>query len=286
MGQNRIATDHLVEAQTRYDEQAHASLAVAYGQDVGVLTLCYVEYALLNLGYPDKSLQAGGEAIALARRLNHPLSFCLALAFHATSMFSRNDPTAVLPFAEECIAVAGEKGIPPWLAMATAYRGWAIAQLGAVDDGIQQIREGTAAWRATGADVALAVYLGLLAESQLAGGQAMAALKTTDEALTWIDKNSERMWESVVRCCRGDIFRELEAPDNACAEYETALSVARLQEAKWWELRAAVGLAKLWRDQGKRTEARDLLAPIYDWFTEGFDSPDLNEAKVLLDSLV
>jgi predicted ATPase len=123
------------------------------------------------------------------------------------------------------------------------------------------------------------------AEQQLGNGQPHAALESTNEALSWIEKNGEHAHECYVRCCRGDIFRALREPERACNEYQAGIDVARRQQGKFWELRASAKLAGLWRDQGKRDEARDLLAPVYGWFTEGFDTLDLKEAKALLDEL-
>jgi len=285
IGNNRTALDHLVKARALYDEKTHASLAVAYGQDLGVLTLCYMDFVQLSLGYYDESLRAGSEAIALARRLGHPLSLCLALACRAFSTINYRDSAATLRLTEECISIAQEKGIAHWLAMAMIYRGWALAQTGSVEDGIKQIRQGIEAWHAMGAGVALGLFFSVLAESHIAGRQATEAIRATDQALAWIEKNSEGRWENLVRCCRGNVFRALHDPDRASAEYEKALLVARPHEAKGVELRAAIHLAKLWRDQGKGAEARDLIAPIYGWFTEGFDWRDLKDAKTLLDEL-
>ena len=182
--------------------------------------------------------------------------------------------------------IAGAQGFPQYLALGTNMRAWALAQLGSVSEGIAQGRDGIAAWHALGAAVGLSGLMALFAESQLAGVQTLAALQTTDEAVKWIDGNTEGCWECLLRCCRGDIFRALGDFEHAHGEYEIALAVTRRQEAKFWELRAATSLARIWRDQGKRTEARDLLAPIYGWFTEGFDTPVLQDAKALLDQLV
>jgi predicted ATPase len=189
-----------------------------------------------------------------------------------------------MKLADECIALAGELGFPHWIGMATAYRGWALTQLGAVDDGIEQMRQGISGWRATGADVALGAYFSALSECQLVAGKAGAALETADEALTWVEKNGEGQWETLARCCRGDAFCALNDPERGHVEYEMALSAARRQEAKWWELLAAVRLGKLWSCQGKRDDARSLLAPVYGSFTAGFELPDLRDARALLDN--
>jgi len=146
-------------------------------------------------------------------------------------------------------------------------------------------KQGVVLWNALGARVALSGILTQVAESQLVGGHAHIALQTAEEALTWIDNNTERLWESLLRSCRGKIFQVLGSSERAHEEYEAALNVARQQQSIFWELYAATGVAQLWRDQGKHAEARELLAPIYGWFTEGLDTPVLQDAKALLDQL-
>ena len=268
IGESRTALDHLLQAHAQYDEKVHASLASAYGQDLGVWTLSYLEHAYLVLGYPDKGSRAIHEAVALARRLNHPLSLCNALIFNAMSSGHRHEGALASKFSEEARNLATKHGFPQYVAITTGGR------------------QGIIARREIGMNVGLPLVLISIAEGLLAGGQARAALDSTDEALSWIEENGEHAHECNVHCCRGDIFRVLSEPDRAQDEYETAISVARQQEAKFWELRASVHLARLWRHQDKRDEARDLLAPVYGWFTEGFDTRDLKEAKILLDELV
>ena len=268
IGESRTALDHLLQAHAQYDEKVHASLASAYGQDLGVWTLSYLEHAYLVLGYPDKGSRAIHEAVALARQLNHPLSLCNALIFNAMSSGHRHEGALASKFSEEARNLATKHGFPQYVAITTGGR------------------QGIIARREIGMNVGLPLVLISIAEGLLAGGQARAALDSTDEALSWIEENGEHAHECNVHCCRGDIFRVLSEPDRAQDEYETAISVARQQEAKFWELRASVHLARLWRHQDKRDEARDLLAPVYGWFTEGFDTRDLKEAKILLDELV
>jgi class 3 adenylate cyclase/tetratricopeptide (TPR) repeat protein len=285
IGHFHAALDHLVAAQFHYDEQAHAQLALAYGQDFGVWTLSYLAQAQLFLGFVDKGLRANKEAVAVARRLNHPLSLCNALHFHALCRAVLRDPISVLRLTEEYLSIAREQGFPQYIALASQIRGWALAQIGKTEEGIELGKQGVVLWDALGARVALSAILAQFAESQLVGGHAQIALQTADEALTWIDKNTERLWESLLRCCRGKTFQALGSSERAHEEYEAALNVARQQQSIFWELYAATSLARLWRDQDKRTEARDLLAPIYGWFTEGFDTPVLQNAKELLNEL-
>ena len=263
IGENVLALSHLLQAHARYDEKAHAALTVAYGQDFGVWILVYLEFTQLSLGYPDKGFQTIQQALALARRLNYPLSVCNALMFSAMSSHLRRETATGRRFTEETRKMAYEHGFPQYIAITT---------------GIEARRE-------IGMDCGLPLAFTVQAEHQLARGQTRAALDSTDEALSWIERNGERAYESYVRSSRGDIFRALNAPERACTEYQAGIDIALRQQGKFWQLRAAAKLARLWRDQGKRDEARELLAPVYGWFTEGFDTLDLKEAKALLEEL-
>ena len=285
IGHFQTAFNHLLQAQAGYDEKAHASLASAYGQDFGVWTLSYLGQVQLSLGYPEKAARAIGEALALGRRLNQPLSLCGALTFNAMTSIHRRDPTSANEFSEELRKLADEHGFPQYQAIAALNGGWALAQLGSVNEGVELGQRANLIWHALGANVSLPLNLTAYAESQQAAGQTRAAFESTEEALSWIDKNCEHAHECYVHCCRGDLFRELHQLEQASQEYEIGITVARNQEAKFWELRVAMSMARLWRDQGKRDEARELLAPVYGWFTEGFDTRDLKEAKALLDEL-
>ena len=231
IGDNRAALNHLLQAHARYDEKAHAPLALVYGQDFGVWTLSYLEHAQLSLGYPDKGARAIEQALALARRLNHALSLCNALIFKALSSIHRRDPASARKFTEEVRKIAGEHGFPQYLALAAFDGGWALAQLGSAQEGIEEGQQGIAAWHALGAAVALPGILATLAESQLAACQARAALDTADEALSWIGKNGEHAYDSYLYCCRGDIFRMLSEPDQARRQYQAAINVARDRRA-------------------------------------------------------
>jgi predicted ATPase len=285
IGDSRPSLDHLAEAIARYDEKIDASLASEYGQDFGVWTLSYLEHAQLSLGYPERGSRAMADAVALARRLNHPLSLCNALIFCSLSGINRRDPAPILKFTEESLAIATEQGFPQYIALATFHRGWALAQLGAADEGIELGRQGIAIWQMIGSSLSLSGILATYAESQLLGGRVSAALKTTDEALTWAGSSIERVWDCPLHSCRGEIFRAMGEPDRAQQEFRVALSAARRQENRYQELFAATGLARLLGDQGERSQARDILAPAYGFFTEGFDTPALRDAKALLNQL-
>jgi len=189
--------------------------------------------------------------------------------------------------AEEAITISIEHGFPFWFAMGTCLYGWALAQQGQGAEGIEQGRQGIAAWRATGAELAQPHWLSLLAETYGHVGQVEAGLEVLDEALERVDVHGERYSEAKLHRLQGALLLVLSTDNTTEAQacFHRALDIAHRQEAKSLELRAAVSLSRLWQQQGKRAEACELLTPIYGWFTEGFDTPDLREAKALLDEL-
>ena len=166
-------------------------------------------------------------------------------------------------------------------------RGWALAMQGQWEEGIAQIQQGLVAQHATGAEIARPSFLALLAEAHAAAGQAEAGLGVLAEALALVDHTGERHWEAEVYRLKGELLLQQCVPDAPQAEacFQQALAVARRQQARSWELRTALSLSRLWQQQGKRAEVRELLTPIYSWFTEGFDTPDLQEARALLEDL-
>jgi predicted ATPase len=201
--------------------------------------------------------------------------------------------------AEAGVALATEQGYTQRTAQVTMFRGWALARQGAVETGLAQCRQALMAFRATGAAAAQSYYLGLLAEVCGQARQVAEGVQVLHEALTCVEHTGERFVEAELWRCKGGLLLQsgvwesapLESPSHhphaaeAAACFEQALAVARAQGARWWELRASMSLARLWQQQGKRTEAHKLLAPIYGWFTEGFDTADLKDAKALLDEL-
>jgi len=187
--------------------------------------------------------------------------------------------------AEQLRAVATEQGFPVWRAFATFFHGWIKVGNGDVADGLSLMRSGWTACRSTGQEGNMTPLIGLLARACEIAGQIEEAVTQLNEALQIIERTGERWFVAELNRHKGQLL--LQQGDSGAAEelYRKALSIGREQEAKMWELRAAASLARLLRDHGRRAEARDLLAPIYSWFTEGFDTPDLKEAKALLDEL-
>jgi predicted ATPase len=233
----------------------------------------------------DQALARSHEAIALAQELAHPFSQASALAWAGVLHSFRRDVRVTRERAEAAVTLSTEQGFPFRWAEGTLLRGWALALWGEVEEGIMQLRQGIAAWQATGAEIARPWWLALLAEAYGKAGQPEAGLTVLDEALALIHKTGECLWEAGVQQRKGELLLALSMERQAEACFEQALAIARRQQAKSWELRAAVSLSRLWRRQGKRTEAHRLLAPIYGWFTEGFDTADLQAAKGLLEEL-
>jgi predicted ATPase len=199
----------------------------------------------------------------------------------------RREVRAVQERAEAVISLATEQGFPHWRAQGVILRGWTLAQQGQVQAGIEQIHQGLRAFRASGAELLRPYYLALLAEAHNVIGQPEAGLTALAEALTLVDKTGERWSEPELYRLKGELLLQQASDNQHEAEtcFQHAMAIAQNQQAKSWELRASTSLARLWQQQGKRQEAHDLLAPVYHWFTEGFDTADLKDAKALLEVL-
>ena len=189
--------------------------------------------------------------------------------------------------ADELVTLADEKGAPYWKAMGISVRGWLFALTGKASEAVQTITSGMTALRATGATLYAPRHLSYLAAAHAELGQLDEASRCINDAIAAVETTKERWFEAEVHRTAGEIALKSPEPDAAKAEayFKRALAIAREQQAKSWELRAAMSMARLWRDQGRRDEARDLLAQVYGWFTEGFDTLDLKEAKALLEEL-
>jgi TOMM system kinase/cyclase fusion protein len=287
LGEFAVAREHLEQGIALYNPQQYRSHAFLYGYDSGVHGLSFGAWALWYLGYPDHALRRIHEALTLAQDLSHPFSLAFALAFAAWLHQLRREGQAAQERAEAAIALATDQGFPFWESWGTVLRGWAVAEQGQSAEGITQMRQGIAAWRATGAELQVPYYLALLVEAYGRAGQAAEGLRVLAEALTAVHKTGERQHEAELHRLKGELLLTQDVPDEPEAEscLRQAVNVARRQQAKSLELRAAKSLSRLWQQQGKRTEAHALLAPVYSWFTEGFDTADLREAKALLREL-
>ena len=209
----------------------------------------------------------------------------MSLAIDATVRALVGDSAAARERADQLIAVATEQSFPFWRAQGTIFRGWVKIQNGEVAEGISLLRSGSAAYRATRAEMLVPHFVALLARACEIAGQVEEAEALLDDALQIVEKTGERWFAAELNRHKGQLLLRQGHPEAAEELYRKALSIAREQEAKLWELRAAASLARLRRDQGHHAEARDLLAPVYGWFTEGFNTPDLKEARALLDEL-
>jgi predicted ATPase len=287
LGALPAARQHLEEGIAGYTPDQRRMLVFRMGSDSGVACRTYAAMTLWLLGYPEQALARLHEALALAHELSHPYSLAIAQVTAAYVYQFRRDVLAVHEQAEVVIAFSTEQGFPLWAAFGTSFRGWALAMQGQGEEGITQVHQGIAAYRATGAALYVPHLCTLLAEVSAHLGHPADGLQALVEAHTLVEQHEECWWEAEVYRLRGVLL--LRQPGTPQAEAEAwlqrALDVARYQEAKSLELRAAMSLSRLWQQQGKHTEAYELLAPIYGWFTEGFDTADLQEAKTLLDAL-
>src|SRR5262245_9938726 len=298
-GEFASARVHLEQGIANFDSQRHRSLIFSGGYSPGVSCLCYAAWALWHLGYPDQALKRSHEALALAQELSHPFPLAFALFFVTELHFCRREGQASQERAEELIAFSTEQEFPYWLAAGISGRSWALAEQGRIEEGIAQILQGGARFRATRAGVGRSRGLGQLAEMYRKVGRIEEGLSLLARALDVVVKHKERMYEAELYRLKGTLTlqsisslgqvegksevssSQAEAEAEAC--FLKAIEIARRQQAKSLELRAVTSLSRLWQQQGKKDEARQMLAEIYSWFTEGFDTKDLKEAKALLD---
>jgi predicted ATPase len=272
-----------------YDPQQHRSHAFVYGnQDPEVYCLAHLSETLWHLGYPDQALQRSQQALTLAQVLGHPFSLATALNYAAPLHDFRREARGTQERAEALRALAQEQGFAYRLAQAMFKLGLAAVAQGQVAEGLAQMRQGMAASRATGAELGLPHRLGRLAEAQGEAGQPAEGLAVLAEALATAERTGDRRSDAELYRLKGELLlQRARQGDGVEAEacFHQALAIARHQQAKSWELRAAMSLSRLWQRQGKRAEARQLLAEVYGWFTEGFDTAGLQEAKALLEAL-
>jgi predicted ATPase len=281
------ALAHYDQSLALYDPAEHRPLAARFGQDTRVTVLCFRALDLWLLGHPDAALAGIDQALKEAREIGQAATLMQALLFASIRHVFCGNYTTANALLNELLVLADEKGAFFWKAQGQIHQGRVLALTGEAADAVQMITFGITAWRSTGATFYMPLYLSCLARAYAELGQFDDATRTIAEAMTAVETTKERMWEAEVHRVAGEIVLRSPEPDAAKAEayFERALAVARAQQAKSCELRVAMSMARLWRDQGKRQQARDLLAPVYGWFTEGFDTLDLKEAKTLLDGL-
>jgi predicted ATPase len=276
--------DHLARGIELADSVSDTARFRAYGEHPAMVCRTYAAQTLTILGEIDRAAALAGEAVDIARRLANPHTLAWALAVAAHSRAFRRDAEMTRVRAEEAIGLAREHHLPQWLAHSTFFRGWALSEAG--ESGIAEMELGRAQWQGTGAVLHSTLHHGLLAAARLAAGDLERGRADLRAAFAHLDRFGERYFEAELHRI-GAAFRRREGAP--AVEVETALrramKVAEGQGARLWQLRAATSLVRLWRDQGKRAQARDLLTPVYGWFTEGFDTADLKDARALLDEL-
>jgi predicted ATPase len=287
LGALSAARLYLEEGIARYSPDQRRAPVFRIGQDPGVACRVYAAQTLWFLGYPDQALAHLHDALALAHELSHPFSLAWARCYAAIVSQFRRDVPAAHEHAAAAVALSTEQGFTAYAAMGTSLRGWALAMQGQGEAGMVQVREGSATWRATGSARFVPYFCTLLAEVSDHLGDTADGLQALAEAHTVVEQYEERWWEAEVWRLRGVLLLRQTMPPQEEAEacFHQALGVAQRQQAKSLELRAAMSLARLWQRQGKRSDALELLAPIYGWFTEGFDTSDLQEARMLLEEL-
>jgi predicted ATPase len=286
-GDYPAALAHLETAASLYRPGEHRDDALHYGQDIGVCAFVQSSWALWHRGYLDQSARAADRALAYSRQLGHAHTLAHALYFAGMAAVFARDVATACAHGNDCVALASEHGFPHWAARGRILQGWADAQKREATTGIARIRDGLAGAQAAGTRILTPFHLALLAEALALAGKIEEALAALDDALAAAARSGERGWDAEIHRLCGEFTGRLAYPDPAKAEdsFRTALAIAREQGTRGYELRAATSLARLWGQQGRLADARDLLAPVYGSFTEGFDTADLKEAKALLDEL-
>jgi predicted ATPase len=270
-----------------WDPALSADCTVAYGEDPGLFCCVYAAWCDDFVGFRDEALVKMRRALDHARGQPNQYGLAVALAYAQVLHQSRREPDRVASIAQEAIEVCREQGIVQWLAHGHINRGWALAVEGHDANGLGQLREGIAAWQCIKMQLMMPYFSTLLAQAHATAGQIDAAFQALEETDGLVARTGHETFEAVRAHQRGQLLLSASAAGRAQAErqFVRGLELARAQGCRTIQLRAATSLARLWADQGKRSEACDLLAPVYGWFTEGFDTPDLKDAKALLDQL-
>jgi class 3 adenylate cyclase/predicted ATPase len=286
-GEIALGRAHFDQVLALYDPATHRPLATRFGQDARVATLSFRSLGLWMLGYPEAALADAEHALRFSREIGHAATLMYALAGTTLAHILCGNYSTANMQSDELIALADEKGGSFWKAFGMMNQGCVLALTGKTSDAVHMLNSGIAAHRSTGSTIWMPLFLSYLGMAYAELHQFDGAWRCIGDAMTAVETTKERWCEADIHRTAGEIALLSPEADTAKAEayFERALAVARQQQAKSWELRAAMSMARLWRDQGKRDEARELLAPVYGWFTEGFDTLDLREAKALLDEL-
>ena len=288
--------DHFEQGLSLYNPKEHRSHLFAYGYDLGVACLSRMASVLWFLGYPDRAQKKSQEALLLAQKQAHPFSQAYALSFAAECYRLRREADKTEEKTADSITLSQEHGFPTWLTAARMLQSWTWSEQGRGKEGITQIGQSLEMWQATGSQVALPFWLSIFAELSGKVGRTKEGLQILSEALAIANKNGEHWWDAELYRLKGEfllgqirvgLMTKKDQEEILVAEecFQNAFQIAQDQRAKSLELRAAVSLSKLWQTQNKRDKARKLLVEVYPWFTEGFGTADLREAKALLETL-
>ena len=286
-GEHTRALEHFEQGLALYDPQQHGTLAFLFGEDPSVACGSFAAWALWYLGYPDQARDKSAAALASAQERGYPSDLAWALLRTAWLHQYRGEEQTVGEYIEAGVTLSTDRGFPLFLAVGTFLRGWALAEQGQVEDGLAQMRQGLTAFQEIGTSLWRPNFLAILAVTQGKIGQPQDGLRQIAQAITLMEETRECWGEAELHRLRGELLlqQSLEASSEAEACFHKAIEIAQQQEAKSWELRAATSLARLWQQQGKKQESHAVLAPVYNWFTEGFDTADLKDARALLEEL-
>lgn len=290
LGQPQQARFHLEQAIVLYNPAHHKNHVYLYGHDQGVTAYAILAFALWMLGYPEQALQRLQEGIAIGQKNGHPFSLAYVENFAVLVCQYRRDLPLLWHYSEPLLAVANKQSFQWISAQNRIYQGWALTQQGETERGLAQLQAALEFHHTLGAKWIKGYFLSLLADGYRMAGEADKGLQVIAKTFTDEIRRDDRHWDAELYRLGGELLllkrqQQADAAYNAEASFQQALAIARQQQAKSLELRAATSLARLWQTQGKIDEARQMLAPVYTWFTEGFDTRDLQEAKALLDEL-
>jgi len=293
LGEFSSARAPLEQVVKSYDPQKHGFLAFAFGQDAGVSCLSWLGWALWFLGYPEQAVKQCKEALVLAKKLNHPFTLGFAYGIAGSLFYSLPREFQKVKEHSEVSRMLGKReGFGLFQAMEPLFRGMERSIEGNVEEGIKLMRQGLATYRAIGTEMQLPHYLGLFGELCEKGGKVKEGFEAVAEGLAAVNKSGERYYEAELYRIKGElVLKKARVKDKTKQEeaeecFRQAIDISRHQKAKSWELRATMSLSRLLQKQGKKEEARQMLAEVYDWFTEGFNTPDLKEARALLDEML
>lgn len=285
MGELGGARDRMEDGIKLYMPDDHRTLAFLYGQDPDVANRGMQSWPLSLMGYPEQAVKRAQESRAHAQQLAHPYSLGYAFVHETCCYQYLRDPKRTLAVALEAISLGSEKSFPNWLLAGMVLQGWALGQMGEANQGAAQIKQVVDLWRSTGSELVVPYFMALLAEIQIELGEYQNALANLNEAFQLAERNSDLWYVPEMYRLKGNLLFLTGDEAGAAQNYQKAIESARKQQAKLFELRTTVSLAKMLRQQGQVAEARNPLAEVYNWFTEGFEFCDLQDAKALLDEL-